>query len=190
MGRLRNGLLIWPGPPASMTTSALAFESPATLRLSSALSSMRTSTTRASMSATGSLLKTTLRLTTRSLRTTSPVRSAVQRGNADLGLLAELDLADVLLVDLGDRVHDFGVADFDDSLVAHALARPDVDAQDLPFDRRAHFGRLEVGTRQRQAGLGLDQLGLGDLDVGRADRLQGGEIGLGLIERVARLAHI
>ena len=112
-----------------------------------------------------------------------------QRGNADLGLLADCDLADVLLVHLGDGVHDVGVADFEDALVAHALARPDVDAQDLPFDRRAHLGRLEVGTGHLQAGLGLDQLGLGDLDVGRTDRLERGEFGLGLIERVAGLAH-
>ena len=82
------------------------------------------------------------------------------------------DLADVLLVDLGHGVHDFGVADFDDSLVGDALAGPDVDAQDLPFDRRAHFGGLEIGTRHRQAGLGLNQLGLGDLDIGRANGLQ------------------
>ena len=58
-----------------------------------------------------------------------------QRGNAYLGLLADFDLADVLLVHLGHGVHDLGVADFDDSLVADTFARPDVNAQDLPFDR-------------------------------------------------------
>ena len=52
---------------------------------------------------------------------------------------------------------------------------------------RTHLRGLEVGPRERQAGLGLDQLGFGHLDVGRTDGLQRGQLGLGLIERIARL---
>src|SRR5207302_2711894 len=67
-------------PQTSITTSARALESPATLAPSSEDSWMRTSTTRASMSATGSLLKITLRLTTRSLPTTTPDNSTPRVG--------------------------------------------------------------------------------------------------------------
>ena len=110
-----------------------------------------------------------------------------ERGNADLRLLPDRDLADVLLVNLGHSVHDFGIADLEDSLVADALARPDVNARDLPLDLEAHFGRLEIGTRERQAGLRLHHLGFGDLDVGRAYCLDRGEICLVLIDRFACL---
>ena len=123
-GRLREtGFHLRLAPSTSMTTSARALESPATFALSSGDRRMRTSTTRASMSATGSLLKTTLRLTTRSLRTTSPDSRLPGWGSRTLAFWPTLHLADVLLVDLGDGVHDVGVADLEDALVARRVRR-------------------------------------------------------------------
>ena len=65
-----------------------------------------------------------------------------------------------------------------------------VDAQDPAGDGRADLRGLEVRPGDFQAGLGLHDLGPGDLHIHRTDGLHRGQLGPGVIERVPRLLEL